>query len=291
MLLRAWKHPVNRFALTSAVRRVFAYLVTCRLVGAPVPVPFANDTWLFCNRAGEEEAGLRLLVLRDFAEMSFVAHFLRPGEHFVDVGAGIGSYTVLAATVAQARVTAFEPAEPAASLLVRNVEFNRLGPAVRCLRVGLGDTPGHGRLGAGDAYGRIVLDPCAEPEASVAVKRLDDVLDGDSAHALKIDVSGDELAVLRGAHLTLQHPSLHAVVVSTEKGRAAHTTSSRWHLISALLEKYGFTPADYDPVERCLLKPTFSGEKCLFVRAWCADTIRRRIMCAPEFWPTADMSV
>ena len=34
--------------------------------------------------------------LHDFAEMSFMLHLLRAGDLFADIGANVGSYTVLA---------------------------------------------------------------------------------------------------------------------------------------------------------------------------------------------------
>lgn len=35
--------------------------------------------------------------LQEYEDMSFVLHALRPGDLFVDVGANIGSYSILAA--------------------------------------------------------------------------------------------------------------------------------------------------------------------------------------------------
>ena len=41
--------------------------------------------------------------LHEFTDMAFVLHLLRPDDLFVDVGANIGSYTVLASSVCEAR--------------------------------------------------------------------------------------------------------------------------------------------------------------------------------------------
>ncbi|CAM5302451.1 FkbM family methyltransferase [Thauera mechernichensis] len=290
MLLRVWRHPVNRADLPGAMARMFAHWVTCRLaVGAiPLPLPFANDTWLFCERRSREAAGLRLLVLKDFAAMSFVAHYLRPAEHFVDVGAGVGSYTVLAAAVTAARVTAFEPAEAAAAALMRNVAFNELAGLVKCRRIGVSDASGRGYFPPA-AGGRLRADPCAEGEGVVRLQRLDEALGDDVAQVLKVDVCGDELEVLRGAQLTLQRPGLDAVIVGT--GRGCRGLAPRWHRVCALLERHGFEPADYDPFERRLLRPAGLSDKGLFVRGRRADAIMRRVERAEGFWPTEDLCV
>ena len=43
------------------------------------------------------------------ADMACVFHFLRPGDGFLDVGANVGIYTILASGAAQARTLALEP--------------------------------------------------------------------------------------------------------------------------------------------------------------------------------------
>ena len=75
--------------------------------------------------------------LCEFEEMAFVMHFLRPGELFVDVGANVGAFTVLAAGVAGAAVRAFEPNPGTFEMLERNVRLNGLQEAGKlCLRGG-----------------------------------------------------------------------------------------------------------------------------------------------------------
>ena len=46
--------------------------------------------------------------LHEFVDMAFCLHLLRSGDLFVDVGANIGSYTVLASKVAGANSVTLE---------------------------------------------------------------------------------------------------------------------------------------------------------------------------------------
>lgn len=284
MLLRAWRHPVSRADIVGAVARHVADAVLSRVVSGPVVFPFANGTWLFFDRRGPEAVELRLLVLKDFEVMSFVAHFLRPGDHFTDVGAGIGSYAVLAAGVGGAHVTAFEPSGGMIAALHRNVGLNALQGSIDCLAVALGDVAGPGRFVSepGPAP-RIVIDPCAEQTHVVPVCRLDDLISANKRpRLLKIAAWGDELGVLRGACATLEGPGVEAVIVATEKlPWGAYT---RWHRVCALLEKHGFVPAGYDPFRRRLLRAGALGRKCLFVREPSVAAIIRRLESAPRFW-------
>lgn len=290
MLMRAWRHPVFRADLIGNLVRGVADAIVARMIPGPMAIPYANGTSLLCAPGRPEAAELRLLVLKDFDVMAFLAHFLRKGDHFIDVGAGIGSYTVLASGVAGARVTAFEPSGAEVTTLLRNVAYNELQCLVRCQHEGLGDVAARGRatLEPGGQL-RVVLDPCAADEVAVAVRRLDDLSDIDRPRLLKVAAGGDELYVLRGAHATLERQGLEALIVATEKpgrGRAM-----RWHLVSALLEKHGFVPAEYDPFRRRLLSVESAGRKCLFVRERAVQSIEHRLQTASNFWAGTELCV
>jgi FkbM family methyltransferase len=71
--------------------------------------------------------------------MAFVLHVLRQSDKFIDVGANVGSYTVLAAGAVGSRAFAVEPIPTTFGFLRRNVELNGLGERVRCLQGGLSD--------------------------------------------------------------------------------------------------------------------------------------------------------
>jgi FkbM family methyltransferase len=58
--------------------------------------------------------------------MSFLVHYLRQDDVFVDVGANIGAYTVLAAAAAGARTYAFEPSPAAVHSLRDNLALDHI---------------------------------------------------------------------------------------------------------------------------------------------------------------------
>jgi hypothetical protein len=63
----------------------------------PVVVPFVGDTRLLVARGMRGATGNVYVGLHEFEEMAFALHALRPSSRFIDVGANVGSYTVLAA--------------------------------------------------------------------------------------------------------------------------------------------------------------------------------------------------
>lgn len=290
MLMRAWRHPVTRSDRLGAYLRYFSWNLHASVVNGPVLVPFINDTLLLTERFTREARELSLFVLKDPEVMAFVAHFLRGDEYFVDVGAGIGSYAVLAAAAPGAFVTAFEPEPGRAALLRRNAALNELTARVDCRELAAAEVPG--RLEAFWSSARRLPLPLrmATPEcASVAVVRLDDARLAGRPVLARVDVGGDELAVLRGANATLGNPSLCAVIVGADPERTLEEKQPE--LVRAVLERHGFVPANYDPWQRRLLRLESPRRTVIYVRRSQAEHIVRRLAEAAGIWINASLCI
>ncbi|WP_352821704.1 FkbM family methyltransferase [Mesorhizobium sp. M0898] len=81
--------------------------------------------------------------------MAFVLHFLRPDDNFLDVGANVGSYSVLASAVCGARTVAIEPDSTTIGFLTRNVNVNRIQSRVTIIEAALGATQGSAEFTVG----------------------------------------------------------------------------------------------------------------------------------------------
>ena len=81
-------------------------------------------------------------------ETSLILDLLQPGDTFLDVGANIGYFSILAAAaVGEAgSVMAYEPDPENYRLLQANVELNALRPRVISTAAALSDANGEGRL-------------------------------------------------------------------------------------------------------------------------------------------------
>jgi FkbM family methyltransferase len=128
------------------------------------------------------------------------------GGVFVDVGASVGFITARAARHAS-HVIAIEPHPVRFAYLQRNVARNGL-TNVTCVNCAVGSSEGVVTLYDLDpALGPHALDVSTTPGAGrrheVAVRRIDDIVDGD-VQFVKIDVEGDEELVLDGARRLLE---------------------------------------------------------------------------------------
>ena len=87
--------------------------------------------------------------LYEFVDMAIVLHPLRPGDLFIDVGANIGSYNVLAAGACGADVVAIEPEPEAARAHGANIDINGLEGRAEIVAAAAGPAAGIARLTRG----------------------------------------------------------------------------------------------------------------------------------------------
>ena len=126
-LTAIWKHPMNRCSRLDAILRWVRWQVGARLVPGRILVPFVNETCLI-SRAGETGVTGNLFYgLAEMEEMALTLHLLRSGDLFIDAGANIGSFTVMAAGAVGASVIAFEPLPETVTRLEANLRVNNLG--------------------------------------------------------------------------------------------------------------------------------------------------------------------
>ena len=137
-------------------------------------------------------------------ETAVIRERIKPGDTFVDVGASIGWYTVMASKLVgdKGRVIAFEPEPYAFSLLKRNVEANGCNNVV-LVQKALSSEPGSITLFVAKTHRgehSVVMKGDSEVSIEVETIRLDDYLQAEGYHAdfIKIDVEGAEGMVLAG---------------------------------------------------------------------------------------------
>ena len=139
-------------------------------------------------------------------ELIYLEKLLSPGSVFIDVGANLGIYTLVASKLVgeAGRVIAFEPSAQSFPLLLQNIELNTLRN-VCAFPVALADRIGKARLyhpGVPECNS-LARDPSWGEEAEeVTIETLDNMVKRASVtrvDVIKIDVEGAEELVLRGA--------------------------------------------------------------------------------------------
>lgn len=163
------------------------------------PGPLTTTMWSEFGQRYEQE------------EIETLATKLPVGGTLVDVGANVGFHAVqLARLVDGLRVLAFEPVTETFALLQRNIAKNGVSGQVDAKRFAVSDRLGTVRLTKRLQVGNFVVPDgttvAANAAEAVESRTVDDLVDelADRVDAIKCDVEGAELAVLRGATRTLE---------------------------------------------------------------------------------------
>ena len=261
-------HPLNRAAPLAAVGRFLHWQLKSRLTTGPILVDFVEPMRLAVSRQMYGATQNIYCDLHEYEEMAFALHFLRPGDLFVDVGANIGSYSLLAAA-AKADVIAFEPGERFNDLM-RNLSVNGLSAETHKAAVGSFSGTLPFTIGL-DCLNRPAM--AGEKSVEVAVVRLDDAVHRDPA-LIKIDVEGYEAAVLAGGARTISSAKAVIMEINGQTARYGNEASD----ILRQMQAWGFRHVGYDPVARKLTPPSERDNK-IFVR----DEVSERLRTAPAF--------
>lgn len=181
----------------------------------------------------------------DAPEIELVRRLLRPGDTFVDGGANVGLFTLVAAHCvgATGHVLSFEPASATRSQLIRNIALNRY-PWIDVRGEALAEATGSAAMLSfvGDGAGLSSFAPAVcvgGVREQVSVTTLDDALGADACKVrlVKLDLEGAEVRALRGAPRLLDAgPDL---ILEVEPGHLERQGTSDAELVS-LLESAGY---------------------------------------------------
>ncbi len=277
------QHPLTRQQRGKTLRRFVTWQIASRVFTAPALIPFVDQTRLMFTRGQHAATGNLYVGLHEFDEMAFTLHALRPSDLFVDVGANIGAYTLLASGCAGANSIAIEPVHSTFRTLMDNVNLNGIAAKVHAIECGLGARVGYLHFSQhADSCNHVVLGGAYEARQAVPtpVSTLDEVLQGQHAHMLKIDVEGFEGEVLAGGarELAGRHPCA-LIIELGQGGPYGHPAEA----VDATLRSKGFSPATYSPTDRTL-NPIFRTHldgNVLYLRD--LEFFRKRVATAPKF--------
>ncbi|HEX5997775.1 MAG TPA: FkbM family methyltransferase [Hyphomicrobiaceae bacterium] len=262
-------HPLTRDAPLGAWARFLSWQVRSRLRDEII-VPWIGGQKLAVRRGMTGATGNVYAGLHEFADMMLVLHVLQPGDLFLDIGANVGSYTVLAAGVREATTWAFEPDADTVRALRRNIDLNGLGSRVIVHETALGECDGAVPFTFGmDTMNRVAGDGDANVR-TVPVRRLDGLIGSAKPLMIKMDVEGYEPSVVRGAQGLLAQNGLKVVALETLSEE-----------IVTMLSRHGFQRAYYDPFHRALSTAPSGppASNAVFVKDW--DCVTGRLRGAP----------
>ncbi|WP_109156055.1 MULTISPECIES: FkbM family methyltransferase [unclassified Azospirillum] len=176
-----------------------------------------------------------------------LADCLKSGDVFLDIGANIGFFSIIAARLVgiRGRVVAVEPVLANVSCIQENARVNGLGN-VTVLPVAAGACNGTGTLhltahSGGATLSSDDLPPDVTDKTEVPVLSIDGLIDSGRIAVpamVKIDVEGTELAVLDGMRRTLD--SHHPMIVFEVDDERPAAAEAKYAALAARLAQHGY---------------------------------------------------
>lgn len=251
-------HPLTRDAPLKAWGRFTVWQIRSRLQDETL-FHWVGGQRLAIQRGMTGATGNIYAGLHEFVDMMLPLHFLREGDLFLDIGANVGSYTVLASGVCRAKTWAFEPDPGTSRHLKRNIAVNSLDALVTVHECALGAEQGEVAFTVGlDTVNKIA----AANDKNVRMvrqERIDAVIAGSQPIMIKVDVEGAEEGVLQGAQALPADPCLKVIELETVSPESA-----------SILKHNQFERAYYDPFHHSLDRDPIDlpSTNSLFVRDW-----------------------
>lgn len=278
-----WQHPLNKFDRLSAVLRFFKWQVLSRLLRHPIIYPFIDKSVLIVERGMTGATGNIYNGLHEYEDMLFVLHFLREDDLFVDVGANVGVYTVLAAQNCKSKVISFEPIKVTFEHLQRNVLINNISDRVLLInKAAANETKTVYFTTSLDAGNHVILDETIDNQqlSKIECTSLDLTLQQIPV-LVKIDVEGFETEVIQGAQKTFKNHLVKAIIIELNGSGARYGFDES--SIHATLLQYGFVPYSYNPFFRTLEPLEHWGtHNSIYIRD--LNFVRDRIATAPKVY-------
>jgi FkbM family methyltransferase len=203
-----WSHPNNQDGQWQAVGNFFRWQLQKRLKQQPLFHEFLPGLKLVCYPDSRSASAAVYCGLYDYDDMHFLLRFLRAEDSFLDIGANVGIYTLLAASkVSRGSIHSFEALPQNYQRLQENLKLNGF-EQVQTYQIAISDRPGQAQLNLAEGDSKpFIGHETRENQITVPTDTLDHLLASKVDHNLtlgKIDIEGAELLAFKGATELLQ---------------------------------------------------------------------------------------
>lgn len=257
-------HPLTRSNPYGALFRYLVFNLRAAVNNQPRVYRWVDGLKFYAQKGDAGIVANIYFKLHDFEDSRFILDTLTDQDVFVDIGANVGHFSMLAASK-KCEVHAFEPIPAAFDWLKRNVELNNL--KVNLYNKGVGAENGVLNFSTDKGVMNSVVNDSNSTSKKIEVVKLDDALKLIHPTMLKIDVEGYEWFVLQGAKNILKAKDLKYILIELNESGAKFSIEDE--AIHQILQENGFYPYSYDYDQRVINKiNTFRKDKfnTLYVR-------------------------
>lgn len=220
---RILNHPLNKDQKLKAAFRILWWKFNQLFLHIPSVITLSgSNIKCVCYPESSYSGMVVYNNLPEYPEMLFLGKVLKPQSVFLDVGANIGVFTLMAASkIKSGKIYSFEPVASVLSILHNNVRLNNLEDRVTIVEKVASDQTGYERFVSHEIseYSHISVDKSSKTVRIPSI-RLDTFCKENKINfidVVKIDVEGAELKVLKGMEDYLKFGKVGFLIVELNK--------------------------------------------------------------------------
>ena len=260
-------HPLGKKTFFLSFKKFILFQIYFRIMKGEYVFNWINDSKFIVSPGETGLTGNLYFGLHEFEDMSFLLHYLNDEDTFVDIGANVGSYTILSGIIKKCNVHSFEPIPSTFKKLKRNIDINSKDNNINLYNVALGEEKGELFFtnNTTSTINHVVLNESKTDLIKINVETLDSYKINPTV--IKIDVEGFESFVIKGGNKSLINEKLKCIVIELNESEEKYGQNQIE--VFEYLISLGFKSYRYDPFNRDLTminKINPSGNNTLFLR-------------------------
>jgi len=214
------KHPNNKNSYLT-ILKVIWWKFNQAFFKLPVLVEISKDKKIICPTSSDYASMIVYTKWPEYESMNYLVKNLKKNSVFIDVGAGIGEHSILAAgKITQGKIVAFEPDIKIFDTLKANIRLNNLDKIVDAEQLVVTQT--NALVGfetqKTSELNKISFAKKTKKQKAVSLDNYCQKNKIDRINLLKIDVEGAELLVLKGSKKLLINKKIEKIILELNPG-------------------------------------------------------------------------
>lgn len=245
------KHPLTKNAPFLALLRYLKFNLLNSFSNKTRIYKWVNGLRFYAQKGDAGIVPNIYFKLFDYEESMFVLEHISENDLFVDIGANMGHFSLLAASKG-AKVISVEPIPSTYKKLKKNIQLNSFAETIEAKNIGIGSKKGTLRFICDkDVMNKVAIHDTVNT-IEVKVDTLDNLLFDLSPKMIKIDVEGYEKFVLIGGDNVLKNRQLSYLLVELNQSSEMYNISD--NEIHNFILGFGFVPIAYNVEEKRFLQ-------------------------------------
>jgi FkbM family methyltransferase len=243
-----WTHPNCKNQQIQSILKFIGWQFYKRLTNKYFDIELIHNVKIRCYPDSYSAATALYCGLYDYNEMNFLLRYLRGNDSFLDIGANVGIYTLLAASKIQSgSVYSFEVLPKNYNRLIQNLKLNQF-QQVKSYAIAVSDFTGNTALNIAEGDSMpFITNNVTDNTITVTTDTLDNLLQYESVANLtlaKMDIEGAEILALKGAVSLLKKQRPYVWIM--EINDTVNNFGWQKQDVVNFLEDYGYSLYQYD---------------------------------------------